>query len=362
MPSKFLNISVDNTLGGNSPSDTIVSSQKAIKEYVDTQTGQTAANQDLSNLTSVGANISNWSTNISSGIVEIPEDIKCSFSGAVFTLKSGSKYYVPNGTSTFDTVTTTSHLTVDVSTFSDGTYMVFARNNATKIDAKLENIFYSGSSPTITTTSAVWYNTASAINCIKYSSDSGSTWSTMTYSFPLAKIAVSGGVITSILQVYNGVGYIGSSFYVLPGVKSVCSNGRNADGTLKGVRAIKTSVSVNTNSETNQPKVIMVRGNAMGMARRLYVSAERPVFEENVPQYWYNPVTNIMWFYQTSSNQGESNMALLATANVDGNKKIVDFAPRTVFRAVDYNDFSTELAAKQDKITYDSTNSRLVVA
>ena len=29
---KFLNISTDNTLGGNSPSDEVVSSQKAIKE------------------------------------------------------------------------------------------------------------------------------------------------------------------------------------------------------------------------------------------------------------------------------------------------------------------------------------------
>lgn len=32
---KFLNISTDNTLGGNSPSDEIVTSQKAIKQYVD---------------------------------------------------------------------------------------------------------------------------------------------------------------------------------------------------------------------------------------------------------------------------------------------------------------------------------------
>lgn len=32
---KFLNISVDNTLGGSSPSDSTVSSQKAIKGYVD---------------------------------------------------------------------------------------------------------------------------------------------------------------------------------------------------------------------------------------------------------------------------------------------------------------------------------------
>ena len=37
MATKFLNISTDNTLGGNSPSDTTVSSQKAIKEYIDSQ-------------------------------------------------------------------------------------------------------------------------------------------------------------------------------------------------------------------------------------------------------------------------------------------------------------------------------------
>lgn len=35
MSSRFYNLSTDNTLGGVSPSDAIVSSQKAIKEYVD---------------------------------------------------------------------------------------------------------------------------------------------------------------------------------------------------------------------------------------------------------------------------------------------------------------------------------------
>ena len=38
MSSKFLNISTDNTLGGNSPSNEVVSSQKAIKEYIDNNT------------------------------------------------------------------------------------------------------------------------------------------------------------------------------------------------------------------------------------------------------------------------------------------------------------------------------------
>ena len=38
MPSKFLNLSTDNTLGGSSPSDEVASSQKAVKEYVDNNT------------------------------------------------------------------------------------------------------------------------------------------------------------------------------------------------------------------------------------------------------------------------------------------------------------------------------------
>jgi len=36
---KFLNISTDTTLGGVSPSDKIVSSQKALKAYIDAQSG-----------------------------------------------------------------------------------------------------------------------------------------------------------------------------------------------------------------------------------------------------------------------------------------------------------------------------------
>ena len=40
---KFLNISRDTTLGGNNPSDEIIASQKAVKSYVDSQTGTAPA-------------------------------------------------------------------------------------------------------------------------------------------------------------------------------------------------------------------------------------------------------------------------------------------------------------------------------
>ena len=52
---KFLNISTDDTLGGVSPSDEIVASQKAIKTYVDNQGGGGGgADVDLSNITPTG--------------------------------------------------------------------------------------------------------------------------------------------------------------------------------------------------------------------------------------------------------------------------------------------------------------------
>lgn len=54
---KYLNISTDSTLGGNSPSDEIVSSQKAIKNYVDSQVLTGVADTDLSNLTTAGKQV-----------------------------------------------------------------------------------------------------------------------------------------------------------------------------------------------------------------------------------------------------------------------------------------------------------------
>ncbi|MBO7735317.1 MAG: hypothetical protein J6S67_22315 [Methanobrevibacter sp.] len=53
--SKFLNISTDNTLGGNSASDETVSSQKAVKDYIDSHSGGSV---DIDNL-SITTNSSN---------------------------------------------------------------------------------------------------------------------------------------------------------------------------------------------------------------------------------------------------------------------------------------------------------------
>lgn len=54
---KFLNISTDTTLGGSSPADDVVSSQKAIKSYVDSQTGQAPAFANITGQPTDNANL-----------------------------------------------------------------------------------------------------------------------------------------------------------------------------------------------------------------------------------------------------------------------------------------------------------------
>lgn len=61
---KFLNISTDTTLGGSSASDEVVSSQKAIKTYIDANSIPSQVGQSGKFLTTNGTNTS-WGVALS---------------------------------------------------------------------------------------------------------------------------------------------------------------------------------------------------------------------------------------------------------------------------------------------------------
>ena len=84
---KFLNISTDSTLGGASPADDVVSSQKAIKEYVD-NIGM-GANTDLSNLTAAGKSLAS-NMSMPSGT---PQSVTVGASGTEYTASKDGVYY-----------------------------------------------------------------------------------------------------------------------------------------------------------------------------------------------------------------------------------------------------------------------------
>ena len=57
MATKFLNLDLDNTLGGNSPSDYIIPSQKAIKTYVDNNSGGGGSSSQVTVVSDSNGNI-----------------------------------------------------------------------------------------------------------------------------------------------------------------------------------------------------------------------------------------------------------------------------------------------------------------
>ena len=147
---------------------------------------ETLAKTDLSNLTSAGANISNWSSNVTNCITEIPQDIKLELNNGTLTLKAGSKVYVPNGSGTFDTVTTTA----DVSTTrTDTNKCMVWRYSAGNLGIFPIQLFYSGPTAPTASTFMFWYDTTE--NKCKHTSDGGSTWVSGD-SFPLCIVSTDG--------------------------------------------------------------------------------------------------------------------------------------------------------------------------
>lgn len=200
-------------------------------------TSSTPANANGKEVTSADffqSNLLNYTTN---RILEIPQDIKLELNNGTLTLKAGSKVYVPNGPSVFTESSVTTDRTLTSNTLTgkffilSGSSVLFAEDISTK----------SGSTfPSSATTGEKFYNTAEN----KFYRYSESEWQSNGYSFPLAIVTLSSGSVTSIDQVFNGFGYIGSTVFALPGVKVQIPNGRNEDGTFKYF--IKTTPRVST--------------------------------------------------------------------------------------------------------------------
>lgn len=254
---------------------------------------------------------------ITNCITYIPQDIKLELNNGVLTLKAGSKVYVPNGAGVFDEITIASDLT-NVSTGSASNTQVLIYNGS-GIFPYLSTAAYSGATqPTPGTQYAVWYDTTN--NKIKTTADTGSTWQETGSSLPVAIISKTNGIWTSIDQVFNGFGYIGSTVFVLPGVKGLIPNGFNDDGSLKNT-AFEVSSVISETDSSNFTDHIFVVTDGSTVSRFSYIS------------FNYNKYTN-----KNESNSGSVvNKCIFARVyRISGKVETLDSA--TVFHALDYND------------------------
>ena len=217
----------------------ILSDQTDLKNALDAK-----ANTDMDNLTDTGKNISNWSSNVTNCITNVPQDIKIDFTNGVITLKAGSKVYIPNG---FEQDGTT--LKFDVETITSDIVFVWDDGTSTTIDRAF--IFYSQqeTNPSLrpgqllcpynsnditagsSATTNMWYDTTTNKIKVKYNG----SYVECGVSFPICTYTRSSTQITSVDQIFNGIGTLGTTRYVLPGVKGLIGNGLNDDGTYKNL-------------------------------------------------------------------------------------------------------------------------------
>ena len=277
------------------------------------------ANTDLSNLSATGANIANWSSNVTNCITEIPQDINLTLSDGTLTLKAGSKIYAPNGSGNFDVINITTDRT-RASTINSQCFETVLLNKSNLTFAQLFEInpskVCSGTTDALAGESYhLWYDTEN--NLIKYYGADGTTNSYYA-TFSLGLVTGDGAKITSIDQVFNGFGYIGSTVFALPGVKGLIPDGRNTDGTLKNTTFALSSVKTytNTNAVANTTGRIYADGTMLW-------SAVSDI---------YNPDTNYNMAGTTIDN---ACVFAYITSTTGG--QITSFNPKTVFHAVDYS-------------------------
>lgn len=157
-------------------------------------------------------------------------------------LKSGSKVYVPNGVGVFDTYTVTSNIVRDSSYGpSDGKKAIILTPGKTLDLPHLRNVYSGTEQPSVI--GVYWYDTTN--NQVK--AILSETNINPGCSLLLGVATCSGGIITSIDQVFNGFGFIGSTLFALPGVKGFNPNGFE-NGAYANRERILGNVAIYTNT------------------------------------------------------------------------------------------------------------------
>ena len=312
---QLLYICVGNVTADVSHIDVVTQVENGVKDIDD------AVNNGVSRLNSIDSLKYN---NITNCLLEVPQRVKLELNNGVLTLKAGSQVIVPNGfeddgvTPRFDYVDVESDLILTRTWGTAEPVYIFFNLVDSGISMGGTTRFSSGTTAPTLTNAQWWYDTTT--NLIKrYSSasDSGDR-----ISFPIAictkSESVENSVIASINQVFNGLGYMGSTVWVDKGVKGLIPNGRNEDGSLKNI-------------EFTTDKILMQTQPNATANIDLYLS-KTEVFRSTV--IYYNDKLNL----NISSNDGTNVGAVLIGNCTLTNGVISNFNPKQPFRAVDWND------------------------
>ena len=266
--------------------------------------------------------------NITNCITAIPQDIKLELVSGVLKLKAGSKVYKANG----ESITISGDLVVSQGGTNTGAFAFYRSDNSTVYTVIASQTFSGATAPESPVITTTWLDTG-AKDVKVYD---GTQW-VGGVSLPLCIFDNQDGKVTAVTQVFNGMGYIGNSVYALPGVKGLIPNGFNADGSLNNAEFEVAYVSITTNTGSTDKRNIVFNNGWMGHPRQSYYN-----IEDNRNYRTNNDETGII-----------ITTTIIAAAVEYVKGRVTSLTPKTVFHAVDYNDYAADIQ-KCKLIAYDA--------
>lgn len=315
------------TAAEESRSSVLQSAQNAADAVLAAQTAASSAREDASSATESAQRAAEAAASLAEGsalgaltgcITKIPQDIKLELEGGVLKLKAGSRVYIPDGLDAsggrkFKTLTLEADVTGAWDLAGEETLVCLGYEELTFAWRQTRNCFSGEADPGSKGTT--YYDTAA--NVITAHNNAGD----MRVSLPVALVRLkTAGAVSSVEQVFNGFGYVGSTVYGLPGVSGVIPAGRNEDGSLKNSAFTLESVCLRpAGAAVSGQRVMLVNGGGLS--------------ETNAGGYFYDSRSN----YNRGSDGGVLECAEWGSAGLtDG--KISGFKIRPPFRCVDYSE------------------------
>ena len=235
-----------------------------------------------------------------------PKLIDVSLKECQVNIHSGSIVYIPNG-SNFKGVVLPRDFVSNVELSGTKQYFVFY-GNGDVVFYPAEDV-YSGSQPTPSHQKAIWYDTAN--NLVKITDDTGSTWTAVQYSLPVANISTTSGDITSIDNVFNGFGYFGSTIFVLPSVSGYTPDGLTDDGQKKNKYFEIEEVVLFNNTQALGASQYAYYNSTSGTISLVDNYVESGIEPSNFPCFWLDTTNNLMKY---KAQQSDSWTTLSASA------------------------------------------------
>lgn len=277
---KFLNISTDNTLGGNSPSDAVVSSQKAIKTALNAKANSadlatvatSGSYNDLSNKPTIPAAQVNSDWNANSGVARILNK------PTLATVATSGSYADLSNKPTIPTVNNAT-LTIQK---NGTTVQTFTANQSTNATA---NISVPTKTSEITNNSG--FITSSALAPYALSADLATVATSGSYNdltdtpvIPSMNNRVNGAPLSNSASVFYGVST--SAKTVVDKIVSIPSITTLDAGTTILVKPTVTSTVANSGIKLNDFPAYPMR--AAGAA--ITTSTDSIVWAANIPSWW----------------------------------------------------------------------------